>query len=136
MRCAICYHLYNLKNVKNTHGGVLLLVKLQAKVCNFTKSNTPACVFFTFFKLYEWYQIAQHITYNSEDICCFPVPTHSLITFWKMFKSFTCSSDIQIFLRNLFWCNYFQVKKTRILLCTRPIYFLVNVKNVDLLNIS
>ena len=31
MRCAICYHLYNLKNVKNTHGGVLLLVKLQAK---------------------------------------------------------------------------------------------------------
>ena len=23
MRCAICYHLYNLKNVKNTHGGVL-----------------------------------------------------------------------------------------------------------------
>ena len=31
MFCAIWYHLYNLKNVKNTHGGVLLLVKLQAK---------------------------------------------------------------------------------------------------------
>ena len=31
MRCAICYHLYNLKNVKKTHGGVLLLVKLQAE---------------------------------------------------------------------------------------------------------
>ena len=31
MRCAVWYHLYNLKNVKNTHGGVLLLVKLQAK---------------------------------------------------------------------------------------------------------
>ena len=27
MRCAIWYHLYNLKNVKNTHGGVLILVK-------------------------------------------------------------------------------------------------------------
>ena len=26
MRCAIWYHLYNLKNVKNTHRGVLLLV--------------------------------------------------------------------------------------------------------------
>ena len=26
--CAIWYHLYNLKNVKNTYGGVLLLVKL------------------------------------------------------------------------------------------------------------
>ena len=30
VRCAIWYHLYNLKNVKNTHGGVLILVKLQA----------------------------------------------------------------------------------------------------------
>ena len=30
MLCAIWPHLYNLKNVKNTHGGVLLLVKLQA----------------------------------------------------------------------------------------------------------
>ena len=26
---AIWYHLHNFKNVKNTHGGVLLLVKLQ-----------------------------------------------------------------------------------------------------------
>ena len=47
MRCAICYHLYNLKNLKNTHGGVLILVKLQAEVgtknCeNGTKScNAP-----------------------------------------------------------------------------------------------
>ena len=31
MRCAIWYNLHNLKNVKNTHGGVLILVKLQAK---------------------------------------------------------------------------------------------------------
>ena len=31
MHCAICYHLYHSKNVKNTHGGVLLLVKLQTK---------------------------------------------------------------------------------------------------------
>ena len=30
IRYAIWYHLYNLKNVTNTHGGVLLLVKLQA----------------------------------------------------------------------------------------------------------
>ena len=30
MFCAIWYHLYNLKNVKNIHGGALLLVKLQA----------------------------------------------------------------------------------------------------------
>ena len=31
MHCVIWYHLYNLKNVENTHGGVLLLVKLRAK---------------------------------------------------------------------------------------------------------
>ena len=30
MFSAICYHLYNLKNVKNIHGGVLLSVKFQA----------------------------------------------------------------------------------------------------------
>ena len=28
------------KNVKNTHGGVLLLVKLQTNTHNFTKSST------------------------------------------------------------------------------------------------
>ena len=28
MLCAIWYHLYNFKNTKNTHGGVLLLVKV------------------------------------------------------------------------------------------------------------
>ena len=32
MRCAIWYHWYNLKNVKKTHGGLLLLVNLQALV--------------------------------------------------------------------------------------------------------
>ena len=33
-----------IKNVKNTHGGVLLLVKLKAKACNSTKSNTLPCM--------------------------------------------------------------------------------------------
>ena len=32
LRCAIWHHLFNLKNVKSTHGGVLILVKLQASV--------------------------------------------------------------------------------------------------------
>ena len=59
MRCAIWYHLHNLKIVKNTHGGVLLLVNLQVEACSFTKSNTPPWVLFTFFKLYKWYQIVQ-----------------------------------------------------------------------------
>ena len=63
VRCEIWYHFYNLKNMKNTHGGVLLLVKLQAKACNFTKNNSPPWVFFAIFKLYKCYQIAQSITF-------------------------------------------------------------------------
>ena len=55
MLCEIWYHLHNLKNVKNTHGGVLLLAKFTKS--NFTKINTP------FFKLYKRYRIAQCITY-------------------------------------------------------------------------
>ena len=61
---AIWYHLYNLKEVKNTHGGVLRKPE-KAKACNFTKSNILPLVFFTFFKLYKWDQIAQYITYFS-----------------------------------------------------------------------
>ena len=30
--CRIWHHLYNLKTVKNTPGGVILLIRLQAKV--------------------------------------------------------------------------------------------------------
>ena len=59
--------MYNLKNVKNTHGGVLILVKLLASACNCTKINNPSRVFFTFFKLCKWYQIAQRIIYANED---------------------------------------------------------------------
>ena len=53
-----------IKNVKNTYGGVLLLVNLLALACNFTKSNTPPWVFFMFLKLYKWYRMAQCITYS------------------------------------------------------------------------
>ena len=38
---SICYHLYNVKNMQNTHRGGLLLVKLQAEAYNFAKGNTP-----------------------------------------------------------------------------------------------
>ena len=46
MHCLIWYHLCNLKNVKNTHEGVILLLLLVN-----TKSNTP-WVFSMFYKLY------------------------------------------------------------------------------------
>ena len=55
--CAIQYHLYNLKNGKNTH----------ALACNLTKSNTSPWVFFPFFKLCRWYQIARCITSRMLD---------------------------------------------------------------------
>ena len=64
MFCAICCHLHNLKYVKNTHGGVSLLVKLRPLVCSYTKSNACPWLFFTFLNLYKWYQIAQRTTYN------------------------------------------------------------------------
>ena len=37
MCCAMWDHLHNLKNVKNTHGRMLLLVKLQAKPATLLK---------------------------------------------------------------------------------------------------
>ena len=53
MRCAIWYRFYNLENVRNTHGGVPLLVKLQDSACHFTKSNTHPWVFFHVFKIVQ-----------------------------------------------------------------------------------
>ena len=61
MLCAIWYHLVPREK---TYEGVLLLVKLQVKACNFTKSNTLPWVFFKFFKLHKWLQIAQNVSHD------------------------------------------------------------------------
>ena len=42
--------------MKNTHGGVTLLKVTLIHGC-----------FFTFYKLFKWYQIAQCITYNDQE---------------------------------------------------------------------
>ena len=70
MRCVILYHLYNLKNLKNTHGGVLLLVKLQAKSCDFSKSSTPPWVLPRFLNCTNGTKSrkAFHISYNEASI--------------------------------------------------------------------
>ena len=47
--------------MKNTHGEMSLLVKLQGSL---TKINNPAWVFFTFLKLYKWNGIAQRILWK------------------------------------------------------------------------
>ena len=57
MLCAIWYHLFHLKDVKNTHEGVLLLTKFQPLRVSLRH------VFCTFFKLYKWYQIAQSVSF-------------------------------------------------------------------------
>ena len=49
----IYIYMYNLKNVKNTHVGELLLLKLQAEPTTLLKVKTHPRVFFTFFKLYK-----------------------------------------------------------------------------------
>ena len=65
--CAIWYHLCNLKNVKNTHGGELLLgvftfFKLYKKVSNRAKHHTSvhdhacAVVFLTYWMRLETYR--------------------------------------------------------------------------------
>ena len=42
--------------------------KVEGFSLQFTKSNTPPVVFFTIFKLYKWYQIAQNITNVSKKM--------------------------------------------------------------------
>ena len=89
MFCANWYHLYNFKNVKNTHGGALLLLKLQANFTNFIKSSNPPWVTFTFLKLYKWYQIVERITYvhfqRNENKTVDAITVY--ITFWDSFKA-------------------------------------------------
>ena len=51
MYCAIWYNLYNLKK-REKHQRSVTFPELQAEARNFTKSNTPSWVFFTFFKCF------------------------------------------------------------------------------------
>ena len=53
----------NLKREKHPWWSVTFI-----KVAGFTKSNTPSWLFFTFFKLYKWYQIAQNPTFIIDEI--------------------------------------------------------------------
>ena len=50
-------------------GTICLILKrcktpMEDSACKLAKINTPPWVFFTFFKLYKWYQIAQCITFE------------------------------------------------------------------------
>ena len=63
------YHLYNFKNVKNTHGGVLLLVKLQGfSLQLYLKQRSSMSAFL---ELYKWYQFAQSISLSLQTFRSF-----------------------------------------------------------------
>ena len=94
------------KKRENTHGGALLLVKLQTKACNFTKSNTTSWMFFMFLKLYKWYQIAQNITYyltmswfNSNLLLL-----SNELVFWTFFDGNSCCGNTFAILSAVFRC--------------------------------
>ena len=84
MLCPIWHHLYILKNVKNTHGGVLLLVKLQdffntlpqvfSTFLNCT-NDTKSCNASHMFKVNNKRRHASVFTVNFEHI------SHTLLVF-------------------------------------------------------
>ena len=73
MRCTIWYHLCNLKNMKNTHGEVLLLEKLQAFRLDFlnctNSSNLVMCVYDNFAFITKMFLVAPLRQYQA--IYCF-----------------------------------------------------------------
>ena len=86
------------KNVKNTHGRVLLLVKLQAETGNFTKSNIPSWLFFTFFKLYTTYCTLTHYLFTYLLINNFRLtylPSQSSTLVWKSCSNLRCCVQIK-----------------------------------------
>ena len=74
------------------------LVKLQALACNFIINNTPPWVFFTFSKMYKWYQMAQSVTFtvNFENID----PRHSAWRLGVKFRFFIYLDNLLVFLEN------------------------------------
>ena len=89
---------------------MLLLVKLQTLACNFTKSGTPPWVFFTFLKLYKWYQISQSVSCiqsicpksTSKDTRTAPVAFISYFEHVFSHRVVVCSSSIDLSnLRNI-----------------------------------
>ena len=77
VRCTIWYHLSSLKNVKNTHGGVLILVKLQALACTNVYRLQPL-------QLYKWYQISQRTTYGKNLLFMINVLTELFKNLFKL----------------------------------------------------
>ena len=99
---------------------------LQLKPCNFTKSNTPPWVFFTFFKLYKWYQIAQNITYIWCDTKIFT--ENSSIMESEQENDFPKKTERSMWYRCAFpWCKLSHIR--RHIYSTAPLEF--GMANLD-----
>ena len=72
--------------------------KVAESACNFTKSNNRPRVFFMFLKLYNWYQIAQSVTYSPS------IRTISVI--WNL-KAIKSSVWARILFRNMWMISSF-----------------------------
>ena len=73
--CAIWFHLYKLKNLKNTHGGALFLVKLQViQIVRNCASTTNMKLHATFFEVqtilvnYYWESFTEGVLIYREKI--------------------------------------------------------------------
>ena len=73
--------------------------KSEKHPSNFTKNNTLLWVFFTFFKTYKWYQIAQRITYWQKDIFIIFFIFRQMIALQKRWKMFISSKKLSSFSR-------------------------------------
>ena len=62
--CDALYHLLPKVQFKKHEKHRRRSVTFSKIAFNFTRSNTPSWLFFTFSKLYNWYQIAQGITFS------------------------------------------------------------------------
>ena len=61
--CVLCVISHIIISITNNLYNEFAVRCAMLSACDFTKINTPSWLFFTFFKLYKWYQIAQRITF-------------------------------------------------------------------------
>ena len=84
MRCAIWYHLHNLKIVKNTHGGVLLIVKLQAKSITNGSSLMSQVLTLTIIDC-QVFKLRQILKTYSDGLTCLQTVLRRKLVFYSVF---------------------------------------------------
>ena len=131
MRCTIWYNLCNLKNVKSTHGGVLLLVKLQAKshhgcflpflnCTNGTKScKTSHCLSVSYFyTVYLSYTVLT-VYLSAEHLLSFLPIFGEYVKLWNMLSFCPVCISHHVWVTFNLWCSgycqiYLKVKKLKV----------------------